>query len=74
MYHGEKVCVGVHQPTFVCVCMRACMRVLQGKGSRVVASRVLAVVQTASHLTSYSDCLTSFREPLSPPYRHHSRF
>ena len=72
MYHSEKVRVGEHQPTFLCVCMHAFMHVLQGKGSRVVASRALAVVQTALHLTSYSDCLTSFHEPLSPSYRHHS--
>ena len=50
MYHSEKVCVGVHQPTFVCVCacVHACVRVLQGKGSRVVASRALAVLSTGS--------------------------
>ena len=35
------------------------------------ASRTPVVVYMAVHLTSYSDCLTGFQEPLLPPYRHH---
>ena len=46
--------------------------VLDGEGSMVVASTALVVVRTAVYLIGYSDCLTGFREPLSPPYRCHT--
>ena len=66
----------------VCVCVRACVRVrvcackyacfLARKRSMVFASIALVVlvleVWTAVYLTSYSDYLTSFLEPLLPPY------
>ena len=39
----------------------------------MVASRALVVVQTAMYLTGYSDRLTGFHEPLSPPYKCHTR-
>ena len=32
----------------------------------------VVVVETAVYLTGYSDCLTGFYEPLSPPYRCHA--
>ena len=64
------VCVCVH----ACVCVRAhvCVCVLDRKESRVVTSRALVIAQTATYLTSYSDCLTGFCEPLSPHYRCHT--
>ena len=49
----------------MCVCV-ACVCVLDLKGSWVVASRALAVYLI---LTSYSDCLAGFHEPLLPLYR-----
>ena len=56
----------------VCVCV--CVCVLDWEGSRVVASTALVVVWTAVYLIGYTDCLTGFREPLSPPYRCHTGF
>ena len=35
-------------------------------------SKVLVAVWTAVYLTGYSDCLTGFHDPLSPPYRCHT--
>ena len=52
----------------VCVCVSVC--VLDGEEGRVFASSV--VVQTAVSLIGYSDCLTGFREPISPPQRCHT--
>ena len=46
------------------------MCILDREGSRVFASRALvAVVQMVVYLTGYGDCLTGFREPLSPHHR-----
>ena len=80
------VCVCVHMcgcvcacmRVGVCVCVRACMHVcvycyytvLGGDRSWVFASTVLVVVCMAVHLTSYSNYLTSFHEPLSSPYSY----
>ena len=56
--------------TCECVWKHAmCICVLDGEGSRVVASRALVVVWKAMYLTSYSDWLAIFHEPLSPPCR-----
>ena len=54
----------------VCVCV--CVCVVDREVSRVFASRALVTVQTAVYLTGYSDCLTDFSEPLSPPNKHHT--
>ena len=64
----ERVCVCVRERKSVCVCV--C--VLDKEGSWVFASTALAVVWTAVYLTGYSDFLTNFHEPLSPPYRRHT--
>ena len=50
----------------------ACVRVLDREGSRVVARTSLAIVQTVIYLTGYSDRLTGFRDPLSPPCGCHT--
>ena len=54
-----------------CVCVCVCVSILDMEGSRVFASKALLAVkvQMAMYLTDYSDCLTSFHEPLSPPHR-----
>ena len=53
----------------VCICASVCVCVcvLDGKGSKVFASR--APLQMTMHLTSYSDCQTGFHEPFSPLYK-----
>ena len=51
--------------------MCVCVRVLDGEGRWVFASTAVEVVWMAGHLTSYSDYLTGFCEPLLPPYRCH---
>ena len=51
----------------VCACVCVCV------GSLVFASTALVVVWTAMCLTSCSDCLTGFHEPLSPAYICHTR-
>ena len=48
------------------------MCVLDGEGSKLFASRVLAVLQTAMYLIGYRDYRTCFREPFPLPYRCHS--
>ena len=52
----------------------ACMCVLDGEGSMMVAiaSTVLVVIWMTVCLTGYSDHLTGLCEPLSPPYRCHT--
>ena len=52
----------------MCTCM--CVCVLDGEGNWVFAS----TVGRAVYVTSYRDYLTSFREPLSPPYRCHTNY
>ena len=54
----ERVCV--------CVC------ILGREKSWVFASTALGVVWTAMYLNGHSDYLTSFHEPLLPPYRCHT--
>ena len=58
-------CVWLRECVCVCVC------VLDHERSRLFASRAVAGVvwMTMQHMTSYIDYLTSFCEPLSPPYR-----
>ena len=65
----------------MCVCVRererergsVCVLLLDWEGNRTVPSRDLAVlllvVEMALYLTSYSDYLIGFYEPLSPPYK-----
>ena len=67
-----KICVCVCVCVCVRVCVRACMCVLDRDGSWVFASKALEVVWTAVYLTSYSDYLTSYCEPLSPSYSCHT--
>ena len=63
-----SVCVCVCAHAFVCVCV-----CVLGRGlSWVFASTVLVVLWITVCLTSYSDYLTSFCEPLLPPYRCHT--
>ena len=64
------VCVCVHVCLCVCVCM--CVCVVNGEGNWVFACTALVGVWTAMYQTSHSDYLTSLREPLSPPYKHHT--
>ena len=66
----ERVCVS----EWVRVCVHVCVKGVEG--TRVFASPALVVVAVcmAVHLTSYSDYLTSFCEPLSPPYRSMSHW
>ena len=47
------------------------MCVLDREGSWVFTSRALRVVLMAICLTGYTDCLTSFHEPLLPTCRCH---
>ena len=54
------------------VCVFVCVYVLGREWSWVFASTALVVVWTAIYLTSYSDYLTGFHEPLSTPYRCHT--
>ena len=49
-----------------------CVSVLGREGSWVFASTALVVVWTTMYLNSFSDWLTGFCEPLSPPYRYHT--
>ena len=49
----------------VCVCVYVC--VLGGEWNRVFASTALVVVWMAMYLTSYSDYVTGFHTPPSPP-------
>ena len=44
-----------------------------GEGA-VCFYRALVVAEMDVYLTGYSDCLTSFHEPLSPPHRCHTSF
>ena len=53
----------------LCVCVCVCVCVLDGEGSKLCASGVLVEVQMAVYLTSHSDYLTNFHEPLLPNYR-----
>ena len=67
----------VHMSTGMTVCVYAFYmeRQVQVLASTVVLvlSRARAVILTAVYqLTGYSDCLTGFCEPLSPPYRCHA--
>ena len=48
--------------------MCVCVCVLGGEWNWVFTSTALVVVWMAMYLTSYTDCLTGFHEPLSPPY------
>ena len=57
------VCVGIC--VCVCVCVLVCACVLDREGSWVFTSTAPEVIWTAVHLTSYSNDLTGFREPLS---------
>ena len=71
---GASMCVCVHvcesvgACVYMCVCTCVCMHVgaLDGEGSKVLASIALVVVLMAINLTSYSDCLTFFHDPLLP--------
>ena len=65
-----NICVCVNVCVCVCVCVNVCVCVcvFGVKGSCVFASTVLVAVWMAVYLTSYSDYLTGFREPLLPPY------
>ena len=70
---------GARAHVCVCVCVQACsvlmslcVRVLDGKGSRVFASKALGEVKTAMHLTNYNDCLTTFYAPLLPTFECHT--
>ena len=49
-----------------------CVSVLGREGNWVFASKALVVVWTTMYLTGYSDWLTGFGGPLSPPYRCHT--
>ena len=65
-----------HSSTQERVAVHACKRVcvLRRERSWVFASTALVVLAAwmAMYLTGYSDCLTSFREPLSLPWRCHT--
>ena len=55
----------------VCVCgVCVCVCVPDREGSWAFDTAVVVVVPTAVYLTGYSDCLTGFREPLSPLYNY----
>ena len=64
VHGGVRVCMRV----CVCVCMHVCVCSRQRR-KQGVASRALVVLSMDGrvHLTSYSDCLTGFGEPLSLP-------
>ena len=47
-----------------------CVCVPDKEGSWAFDTAVVVVVPTAVYLTGYSDCLTGFREPLSPLYNY----
>ena len=49
-----------------------CVCVLGGEGSLVFTSTALVVSSMAMYLTGYGDCLSAFREQLSPPYTCHT--
>ena len=68
------VCACMHACMFVCVHLHVCVCVcvLDVEGSRAFTSTALVTVQTVVYLTAYSDCLTDFSEPLSPPNKHHT--
>ena len=73
------MCVRARARTYrrVCGCVRLHVGVcvVDGEGSSVFASRDLAVlVSAAVYVTVQIDCLTGFREPLSPSYRCHTGF
>ena len=51
----------------VCACMCVYVCVLGGEWNRVFASTALVVVWMAMYLTSYSDYVTGFHTPPSPP-------
>ena len=53
----------------LCVCACACACVPDRQRNWVFTSTALVVASTTMRLTSYSDYLTGFREPLSAPYR-----
>ena len=69
LWEWESVCGMLCVVAWVCVCV--CVCVLDHGRSRLFASRAVAGVvwMTMQHMTSYIDYLTSFCEPLSPPYR-----
>ena len=62
------VCVRTFMHVHVCVCVRACVCACV----HMCMLFLVVVVVTAMYLTDYSDCLTSFCKPLSPPYRCHT--
>ena len=53
----------VHARICVCVCVYVQPHIPDREGN----SRAQVVVKTAVYLTGYSDCLTNFHEPVSPP-------
>ena len=63
------VCVCVCVCLCVCLCVYVCVCVLGGEGSLVFVSTALVASSMAMYLTGYGDCLSAFREQLSPPYR-----
>ena len=67
------VCVCVHACTRVHACMHVCVCSRQ-EMQLVFASIALVVALMTMWLTSYSDYLTSFQEPLWAPYRRHTSF
>ena len=60
----ESACERQRERDCVCVCSTW--------GRELGVRTSIAVVWTAAYLTSYSDYLTGFREPLSPPHRYHT--
>ena len=62
------VCVCMCACVFVCACMHA----LGEEGSWMFACTALVVAWMVMYLTSYSDYLTGFNEPLLPPYKCHA--
>ena len=60
------VCVRARACVRACVCVCVCVCVLDREGSRMFASTAVVVVWTALYLTGYNNCLTGFRERVSP--------
>ena len=65
-------CVCVCMCACVCVFVCACMHALGEEGSWMFACTALVVAWMVMYLTSYSDYLTGFNEPLLPPYKCHA--